>query len=166
MEKHYRRLVTPFVPFHAWNVFANARQLPDVAADGSGLWSQTMWNRREGFLAYLFLVPPIPPEDTIDRTRFVPISVQVTGPANTDNAIAYFGYDENFYCTSRLEACVLGTTDPFNWASDTITGVSCGSGCTLEIPGISQKVLYYQIRYRDSGDNVIATGRTQVVAVP
>jgi hypothetical protein len=165
----YRRLLTPFNPFHAWGVFANARQLPDVAADGSGLWSQTAWNRHEGPMAYSFLVPPLPPDDTVDRTRFVPISVQVTGPTNTDNAIVDFGYNESFECTSRLEGCVKGTTEPYQWAiadSGSITGVTCGSGCTVEIPGISGHVLYYRIKYRDSGDNVIATSRTEVVAVP
>ena len=99
-----------------------------------------------------------------------------------DNAIMQFGYAENgganqFYCTSRREACVVVSSAvgnvPFRFASESpdgtaggLSGVPCSSGCSVAIPALSQKVVYYQVQYRDSGNHVIAQTRLQTVATP
>jgi len=49
----------------------------------------------------------------------------------------------------------------FHYASETFNGQPCASGCTVLIPAISQRVVYYQIVY-DSG----ATWPVQVAVVP
>ncbi len=107
--------------------------------------------------------------DSVNRTTFIPVQVQLASvPAGTDNVVAEFGYDTNFYCTSRREACeaVSGTvneTTPFYWASETYSGVR--SPWTIVIPAVSQRVLYYRVKYRNATNAVIQTGPTQVQVV-
>ena len=62
----------------------------------------------------------------------------------------------------------LGTiTDPrpysstFHYASEAFLGQPCATGCTIQIPAISQRVLYYQVEY-DSG----RTEPIQAIVVP
>ena len=99
-----------------------------------------------------------------------------------DNAIVEFGYAENgqpgqFYCTSRRETC-LATTEsvgdiPFLFPSDGagdgeagVTGLSCASGCSLAVPALPQRVLYYKVKYRDSNNVVLAETPVQVSITP
>ena len=85
--------------------------------------------------------------------------------------VAQFGYDSNFYCAERREACVANSAafdenNPFYWASETYAGLACGSGCRISMPAITGRVLYYRILYRSASEAVLATGPTAVVAVP
>jgi hypothetical protein len=50
--------------------------------------------------------------------------------------------------------------------SDSYSGVACASGCTITIPTLSQRVLWYQVEYRDGANSVIKTSDTQVTAIP
>jgi hypothetical protein len=116
----------------------------------------------------LVKLPPLE-FDSINRATFVPVQIQLGSvPAGTDNVIAEFGYDTNFYCTSRRETCVAVSTGqvneatPFYWASESFSGLPCSSGCTLTIPAVSQRVLYYRVWYRSANNAVIETGPTQV----
>jgi len=102
--------------------------------------------------------------------------------AGVNNAIIQFGYAENgapgqFYCTSRHEACAVAAssvaTVPFQFWSDgtdgTLAGLSgtpCASGCSIAIPGLSQRMLYYQVIYRDGSNRPVAQTGLQVAAVP
>jgi hypothetical protein len=45
-------------------------------------------------------------------------------------------------------------------------GVDCSAGCTINIPAISGRVVYYRWRYRDGSGNVLGTSSTQVLAAP
>jgi hypothetical protein len=99
-----------------------------------------------------------------------------------DNAVIQFGYSENgppdkYYCTSRQEACLASTADvpavPFLFPSEGsdgtasgVPGLPCSNGCTIAIPAISQRVLYYQVLYRDTSNNVVAKGRTEFIVTP
>ena len=47
-----------------------------------------------------------------------------------------------------------------------ITGLACANGCTIALPAISQRVLYYQVLYRDAANQVVATGRTELIVTP
>jgi hypothetical protein len=129
-------------------------------------------------------MPPYPAVDSVNRAVFVPMVLSLSPPdgITVDNAVVRFGYAENgaadqFYCTSRHEAClaVAATvpTDPFKFPSDgadgtaaTITGVNCASGCSVAIPAIPQRSVYYQVQYRDSGNRVIAQTPLQVASAP
>jgi hypothetical protein len=117
-------------------------------------------------------IPSYGPADSVNRGTFVPVPVQVASPpAGTDNAVVEFGYDPGFNCTSRQEACVavssaISETTPFYWTGESYTGQTCTLGCTVTIPALPQRVLYYRTKYRRTDGTVVATGSTQVTAVP
>lgn len=129
-------------------------------------------------------LPPYPTPDSVVRTTFVPYTVTLPAVGGADNAIIEFGYAENgdpgnYYCTSRQEKCVAKDATvqaiPFQFPTDGsggvetgITGRSCASGCTIDIPGVSQRMLYYLVKYRDStmGNATVQTNRVQIVNVP
>ena len=47
-----------------------------------------------------------------------------------------------------------------------MTGVPCSTGCTVPIPALSQRVLYYRVSYRDAANRIVAKTPTQAVVVP
>ena len=117
-------------------------------------------------------LPPWPAKrDTYNRGTFIPMPVAVPSPpSGTNNVVAEFGYDTNFHCTSRQEACeavsaTVNETTPFYWASESYSGAS-GAPYAIVIPAISQRVLYCHVKYRDATNTVIGTGPTQVQVVP
>jgi hypothetical protein len=129
-------------------------------------------------------MPPFPPADSVDRSTFVPIPVKLTPPPGlaVHNVIVQFGYAENgnpgnFYCTSRQEKCITATVSvgpiPFQYASEGtggvelgITGLACATGCTVAVPALSQRVLYYQVKYRDAANKTLAVGQVEMTAIP
>lgn len=113
--------------------------------------------------------PPFPGVDSRNRGTFVGIPVTITSvPAGTDNVLVQFGYDGTFQCsrnrdnTCYAESATLNEATPFMFDHETLTGVSCASGCTVTIPAIANRVLYYRVVYRNSGGAVIAHGATEV----
>ncbi|MGA2436608.1 MAG: hypothetical protein ABSG25_15140, partial [Bryobacteraceae bacterium] len=152
--------------------FMNARSDPD----GKWFLAPGMWlggKRQEMLLGKL---PPWPTGDSQNRATFLNVPVQIGAiPAGTTNAVVEFGYDTNFDCTARQETCVAASATineaiPFYWASDITKGawngggVACGSGCTIPIPALSGRVLYYRVKYRNASNSVIHTGATNVLA--
>ena len=133
--------------------------------DGSWALLYTPWfnlQRPEAFLAKL---PPFPAADGVDRSNFERIGLYVSGADGATQVVVEFGYaengpPENFYCTSRQETCVRGSqggTD-YGFASETVIPVACQGGCTVEVPAIPQRVLYYRARYLDDSGNTVMTG--------
>ncbi len=149
--------------------YANAVTVPD----SSWVLSYTIvtggWNAVWGAK-----VPPFPAADSVNRSTYIPVTVTVKSvPAGTSNVIAEFGYGPEFRCTSRRERCVAASTGqvneaaPFYWKSETYSGLACASGCSMTIPAIPQRVLYYRLVYRDASNNELEpAGSTQVMAVP
>jgi hypothetical protein len=140
--------------------FWNSRTIPD------GSWLFTDLAAGSGTLK-LIKIPPRQ-RDSVNRTTYVPISVSLPAVPGVDNAIVEFGYGENgdpgsFYCTARQEACVaqsatIDASQPFYFATTeaaSITGMRCGSGCTVTIPGMPGKVVYYAVVSRDSSGKVV-----------
>ena len=128
---------------------------------------------------YLIKLPRSWTLDTVKRESFVPVEVQIGSvPSGTATATVEFGYDElNSYglsfppCTTRQETCVatqatVSDSTPFYWASENYTGLACAGGCTVAIPGISGRVVYYRVRYRNTTGQVIGADETRVAAVP
>jgi hypothetical protein len=130
-------------------------------------------------------LPPYPQVDSVNRQTFVPLTLNLTPPADLGvaNAVIQFGYLENgapnqFFCTSRHEACLavsanVSETTPFRFPSEgsdgtaaTVNGVGCASGCSVTIPSIPQRVVYYQVLYRDSSNQVVAQTPVQMSPVP
>ena len=159
----------------------NAHALPDASwalMEANGIWGEPL-------TVVAGKLPPYPAVDNMNRTTFVRtmLSVAPPGGLSGDNAIVEFGYAENgpetsFYCTSRKEPCIANAstiTDatPFQFPSDgsggtlaTVTGVSCASSCTIAIPALSQRVMYYQVLYRDAANHVVAQSTLQTAVTP
>jgi hypothetical protein len=155
--------------------FENNRLLPD---NSWLLYRQEFLNyqRQEMWMAEL---PPYPATDSVARGTFVPVALTLTPPAGlgANNAIVEFGYQEYgapqlVDCTTRNDACIATAStvtpgnQPFYFASENPAGASCTSGCTITIPAISQRILYYQIRYRTATNAVLATSPLMSVVVP
>jgi len=122
---------------------------------------------------------PYPEADSTNRGTFVPMSVTVKPPAglSVNNAIVEFGYQEYgapqlINCTTRNDACIATAStvasgnQPFYFASETPAGAACAAGCTIAIPAISQRVLYYQVKYRAANNSVLAADPLAAVVVP
>lgn len=142
-------------------------------ADASWALTIAPWVNQNRHTVMAMKMLPWPTEDSVNRETFVPVEVQIGSvPAGTDNIIAEFGYDPNFYCTSRQEACVaVGTgqvsgATPFYFASETYSGLACASGCTITMPALPQRVLYYRLKYRAADGTAVGAGQTSVTAVP
>lgn len=114
----------------------------------------------------LVRLPPPPNIDTINRSTFVQIPIQISGVSG-DQVRARFGYAENgaassLFCTSRQESCSTAGAAPFVFVGDSQTWLACGSGCILQIPVIPGRVLYYVVdRMNASGS--ISSSRMQII---
>jgi len=164
----------------ALDVNQNVRVLPDA----SWLLFRTVAVNGAEDAIVVGKLPPYPPVDSASRNTFVPVTVNLKPPAKlgATNAIVEFGYLENgdasnFFCTSRRDVCVAASatvgTVPFLFASEGtggvesgLTGVACASGCTVSIPGLPQRVLYYRVKYRNAGNLVVAQTGVQVAVTP
>ena len=129
-------------------VFWNARTIPD----GSWLFSTVAGEPNS---LKLFKIPPRPLATTIPGALYY--SYPVTVPATVGTVKVEFGYAENgnpatsLNCTARIEPCVAVAstvgTPPF-WfetsESGSYTGASCTSGCTISIPAMAGRTMYYR----------------------
>jgi hypothetical protein len=148
-------------PDAKWGLFASN---PIQQHPIKGQYTGSQW--------FAMKIPPSPSSDTVTRAAGVPIYVTLTGVSGDTVRIA-LGYAENgnpasYYCTTRLEACYTTsaptTTAPFLFASDTQAYTTCSSGCTIPVPAIPGRKLYYQV-HRKNGSNEIV-GPLQSVEVP
>lgn len=169
---HHTRLLTSFQQRYRHQVRLDGTN-GKVIPNGKFAIYEARWV--DGYMSYLytFQMPSLGAEDSLNRATFVPVTVQLgPGIAGADNVVAEFGYDTNFYCTSRREACVaagsgqVNETTPFYWASESYSGLSCGAGCTITLPALSQRVLYYRLKFRDASGVVIGATDTSVTTVP
>jgi len=156
--------------------YRNNTQFDTIRIFPNGKWALSMRLMPPGATPdYWTEVLKIPPTifDSVNRTTFIPVQEQIGSvPTGTNNIIAEFGYAENgspasFYCTQRTEACVavsstVNETTPFYFASESYTGLSCASGCTITLPGYPARVIYWRVKYRDVSNNVIATSPIRV----
>lgn len=171
-----RQLTDWLVHYRYLNINANDQGTPD------GAWAMTeMENFGMEYGIGTMKIPPLPALDSVDRTTFVPATINLTAPTGIGvaNALIQFGYDEygqptDFNCTLRGESCYVKDstvqTVPFSFPSDgtsgtlaTLAGASCASNCSIAIPTISQRVVYWRPIYRDSSNSIVQTGATQVL---
>lgn len=149
-----------------------------------GLWSApnfpngdyqinwTMVAGRANMISMMVKVPPYPGvQRGTNRNSWIPIPVKVSSvPAGASTVTVEFGYSPSFFCHSRQEACVaVGSTigpTPYYYAADTYTRLSCSSGCTPVIPALSQRMMWYRLKYWSAASVLIKTGETQVLATP
>jgi hypothetical protein len=149
----------------------NARVLPDAT------WANV--NIQKGRTdMWAVKMTGFPPSDTVRRDDFVsmPVSLSPLALLNVNNAIIEFGYDARLYCNGqdangtwdgRSEICVKGNQSgtSYDFAGDAVTGVACTSSCTVTIPAIAQRVLYWRVVYRNAVNAVISRGQINTRAV-
>ncbi|HEY3740310.1 MAG TPA: hypothetical protein VGL53_10720, partial [Bryobacteraceae bacterium] len=124
-------------------------------------------------------VPPFPDvtQDPLDRRGFIATPVTIDpAPDGTTSVKIQFGYDPTLRCISRNEPCEAradfdptGTSMPFYFASEASpAGLDCSNGCpaAVSLPGISQRVMFYQPVYLVNGSQVTGTLRVTVVPDP
>jgi hypothetical protein len=175
-----RTLTHGLIHYRLNNVNQNVRTTPD----GKWLLFPAYYFGGTEFQILSGKMLPYPAVDSIDRSTFIPMALQLSPPdgLGVDNTVVQFGYAENgppdqFYCTSRREGCLAAAanvpTVPFKFPSDStsgslvdIVGSPCSSGCTIAIPALSQRVVYYQVLYRDSSNRVVAQTPTQATVTP
>lgn len=140
--------------------------------DPTGTWAfmQAFWpdGARNDLLMAKLPPWPSPKAPTINRSNFMPESIQIKAAAGLSGARIRFGYAENgavdsYYCTPRQDACVTGGS-PFAFQSENPGWVSCNSGCAISIPAISGRVLYYVVDRQDGSGNLIP-GEPKVMVV-
>jgi hypothetical protein len=122
---------------------------------------------------YIVQIPPFPAVGSMNRNVFIPVTVSLmpTAALGVNNAVVEFGYQEyNGNCTTRNDTCVANTatigSTPFVFASENPAGIACASGCSIAIPAISQRVLYYRVKYRNAANNILRTTPFQVMVTP
>jgi len=153
-----------FTPF--WNV--------RTFDDASWMFWRADWldGVRSEWMAAKML--PYPQPDGVNRGDFVPVKIDAN-PADSSTASAQveFGYAENgppdqYFCTSRRESCVKSaqTGNAYGYAGDNAPPATCSPQCTLTVPGISQRVLYYRIKYFDTAGSVVSVTGPAAVTVP
>ncbi len=142
--------------------FANARATPD------GSWALVMGHWLDGLHCDVLAVklPPWPGQESPYEGDFVQIPVPIPASPGAVNARIRFGYAENgpagsYYCTTRQEGCTTSGS-PFAFASETQTDTPCANGCTIEIPAIPRRIVYYEIDRLDGSGNVVSTSAAQV----
>ena len=127
---------------------------------------------------YAMKLPPwpvAPSRDSVNRTTFVNLSRQIKASADMVYARARFGYAENgppssFFCTTRGEACSTeipsgSATDPYSFVGESTTHVGCSAGCTITIPTIPGRVVYFVLDYLSAGGTVIYSTPMEAIAV-
>ena len=170
-----RRLGPNYSKWNQHDVFWNS----DVVPSGFVVTSRVRWLDGIRFEDLVTVLPPYPPSDGIARNSFLPVGIPIDPPTNSSaqSAIVEFGYAENgdpgsYYCTSRQETCVAASSvvnvaTPFYFEqSEQYVGVSCVTGCTVTVPALSQRVLYYRWKYLDSSSQVVGSSQAHVVVTP
>ncbi|MBV9300565.1 MAG: hypothetical protein JOY53_00480 [Acidobacteriaceae bacterium] len=111
-------------------------------------------------------LPPWPNEDSIIRNNFVTVPVSLGGVSGSQVRIR-FGYNTGLFCSTRQEQCstAAANSDPYAWLSEPQSWTPCGnSGCTVNIPAISSRVLYYVVD-RMTASGTVISGPMMLTAV-
>ena len=163
---HFRRLTMGLVgPFSAYHYSS-----PHVVPDHKFMFVRYSYPNGMAPAPLLYKLPPPPVEDSIDRSNPIPVAVSL--PSGSGYRRIKFGYAENggatqFFCTTRQEACFTDANiTPFAYeTSDTLTATNCTAGCTIKVPALSGRVLYYRVERSANGSTGWVAGPTQVIGI-
>ena len=149
-----------------------------------GLWSapnfpdgdyQVNWTMIANGANRMSMLIKIPPYQGIqrgtNRNSWIPIPVKLaTVPSGTSTVTVEYGYNPSFECATRHEICVAVNNTisaaPYYYASDTYTRLSCASGCTPVIPALSQRLMWYWVKYWNGSNALLHTSDVNVMATP
>jgi hypothetical protein len=78
-------------------------------------------------------------------------------------------FNEAKVCEEIRESCIAGAAGQ-EWfaygSTETWAPVPCKDGCTLRIPAIAQRVLFYRVKYFDADGKPSGETGASAVAVP
>ena len=139
-------------------VYSSAKPFPD----GRAIMS-TAWNLQGVYSLPVWMKLPPWPEDSVNRTTFVPVQIRSSGDSYIEFGYEEFGQPDKFYCTPRAEACRVSAPEfnerlPFKYASEPLTPAT--GDWTITIPALPGRVLYHRIV---TGDQA---GPVQAIAIP
>jgi len=145
--------------------FWNAKSLPD------GKWALIRTNYAQGFSHQNLMakLPPFEQVDSVNRADYIPTTVRIPASGNAaaeTHAVVEFGYDTNLFCTSRAEKCVKGAAAGYAYEYENVAGVACAAGCEIQIPAISQRVLYYRVVRKNGSGQRLVEGPLQIAVTP
>jgi len=154
--KLWRRLTMAFNGPGRTNNFANMHG----KSTGDYGFTATVWadGRRSDVMAVK--LPPWPVPDGVARNTFLRVKVAVPALANSSARVEFgyaeYGADQDglpLFCSAeRAERCATpvpaGSKEPYVWESEQPSWVPCAGGCTVTIPALSGRALYYRIQRR------------------
>ena len=131
-------------------------------SDGKAL-TATAWNLEGVYSMPVWMKLPPWPDDSVNRTTFVPVQIRSSGESYIEFGYEEFGDRDQFRCTPRGEACRVSAAQfderlPFKYASEALTPAT--GDWTITIPALPGRVLYHRIV---TGDQA---GPIQAIAIP
>lgn len=112
---------------------------------------------------------PADPADRQGNTYFVSVPLQLPAVAGATQAFVRFGYVDRtgapgLFCSSRRESCVTGApasaATPYFYEHAEAAmwhPAACSVGCTISVPAIPRRVLYYQLVYTGKSGELVYT---------
>jgi hypothetical protein len=188
-----RKLGPTFSHWNQFDVFWNTFPAPNGALYGSlARWLDGI--RSDDLITTVPPFPPgdnVSRSSFIPITVNIPAQAGAQ-TAVVEFGYAENGPSTAYYCTSRQEPCVatagtgsgnagsngggnggtgstvsINPANPFSFErSETYSRLPCTGGCSIMIPALSQRVLYYRWRYLDLGGNEVAVGPASAVITP
>jgi hypothetical protein len=149
--------------------YANVRATPDGKwAVINGFWVDGL--RQDLLLAKL---PRFPVSNSTYSDQFTTVTIEAPRVDGATHARVEFGYRENgaagdFFCTGRQEMCVAGLSSnnaPFQFASESPSGITCLGGCVIPVSALPGRILYYRIRHMNSSGGTVRLSSVGVHAV-
>ncbi len=145
--------------------------------DPTGKWAIFACDWCDGVRTELFMykLPPLPgsAEQTRPGNDFQLLTVTLGPNTQLDKARVRFGYGENgnpasLYCTTRQENCstTADSSMPFAYESEGPVWQSCSAGCTIQVPALPGRVLYYSVDRKSTSDGTVQLGELRVKANP
>ncbi len=123
--------------------------------DPTGKWAVFACNWCDGVRNDLFMakLPPMPTTSPAQPGNdFEPLVITLPADSAHNLAKVRFGYGENghpanLYCTTRQEDCstTTDTSVPFVYESEGPIWQSCPAGCTIKVPTLPGRIVYYAI---------------------
>lgn len=146
LDRFERRVTTALGRLSAQDTYSTAKAIPT-----SSLQIFTCGTPNLQLMQALCIGPTLAQtQDSAARYDFAKIPVSI--PAGATNAEIRFGYLENgtatqWYCTTAQDACNTSapSTRPFNYSGETRTLTTCSSGCTIPVPALHGRMLYYSV---------------------
>jgi hypothetical protein len=171
--------------------FENNRLLPHSSSlpDSSWLLFRAEFLNYQRQDMWMALIPSYPATDVYNLGQFIPEAMTVPSYSGADSAVIEFGYQENglpagysepafMDCTTRHDPCWANAAQvgsppysdsppPFYFKSEMPAGMPCPApaGCTISVPAISQRTLFYRVLYF-SGTRQVAQSGIAAVSVP